>query len=169
MKNYVFTFEINGDFDLESNGYGMSIKCVGERNDDGSIEYFDEDRKVICPAIYKHFKNETQPDKYIYATMFISKPLKDYDSILNSMFHETGTEIFTVKLTEDESIITLFKKDGQYYHNPKDSGTDLVVYKSLYDCSRFAYARPIKMFLSEVDHNKYPEVKQKHRFELVRY
>lgn len=49
----------------------------------------------------------------------------------------------------------------------KDSETleDIVVYKELYNGGGL-WTRPVKMFLSEVDHQKYPDVKQKYRFEL---
>lgn len=53
-----------------------------------------------------------------------------------------------------------------------ETGEDLVVYycmdnKGNTNHKDGIYARPLSMFLSEVDHEKYPDVKQKYRFEEI--
>lgn len=59
---------------------------------------------------------------------------------------------------------------GDYYividvamHSEEDR--EYIVYRALYGDNQL-YIREKNMFLSEVDHDKYPDIEQKYRFEL---
>ena len=111
----------------------------------------DEMRSIKYPAIYKHFKNN------YYAVMTVSKSIEDKELMKNCV----KLQAFHTELNND---INIYKLGDLYYHD-ENLKENLVLYKALYD-DKGIYVRPIDMFLSEVDRDKYPDVEQKYRFEL---
>ena len=59
---------------------------------------------------------------------------------------------------------TMYKVIGVAEHT--ETGEPMVLYHRADDANKI-WARPMDMFLSEVDHEKYPDVAQQMRFELV--
>lgn len=70
-------------------------------------------------------------------------------------------------LSEEERVgnMYLYEIVGVAIHS--ETRKPMMVYRPLYDDGGM-YVRPLEMFLSEVDHKKYPRVKQKYRFELIK-
>ena len=125
----------------------------------------DGQRKVKIHAVYKHFKHKEDGiiNNYLYCTMFLAYPIKKEDELNTEIMRKARK--MTAIYTETNEEITLLYYDNKWNYINERKET-LVVYKSLYDGSR-PYARPMDMFLSEVDHNKYKHVTQKYRFELL--
>ena len=72
----------------------------------------------------------------------------------------------TIKL---KNIYRHFKGNLYYAEDLARNSEDqklYVIYRQLYGDNSL-WIRPLDMFLSEVDKNKYPDIKQKYRFELM--
>ena len=70
---------------------------------------------------------------------------------------------FKREMVDQNSTQYLYKIVAFAHHSETDE--QLVVYEALYPPFKVC-ARPYDMFMSEVDRNKYPDVKQKYRFEI---
>lgn len=77
-----------------------------------------------------------------------------------------GTVVSHFKREIDSSgNMYLYEIVGVAHHSETDES--LMVYRALYGEGKMC-ARPLSMFMSEVDHEKYPDIKQKYRFEEVK-
>ena len=70
----------------------------------------------------------------------------------------------TLSPDERRTLRYLYAIVGTAVHT--ETRETLMIYRALYDDKRL-FARPLDMFLSEVDRDKYPDIRQRYRFELV--
>ncbi len=71
---------------------------------------------------------------------------------------------FKRETVDPETDKYLYMIVGEATHS--ETRERMMVYAALYGDGAL-FVRPLEMFLSEVDREKYPDIKQKYRFELV--
>ena len=93
--------------------------------------------------------------------------IEKIDSLMSYTPH-TVLQHFKRELLNDEERaknVYLYEIIGTAIHS--ETGEKMVVYKKLYGDGSL-YVRPFEMFYSDVDCKKYPQIRQKKRFEPVK-
>ena len=69
---------------------------------------------------------------------------------------------FKRETVDKSSMQYLYEYIGVAMHS--ETRDRMIVYRALYG-EKGLFVRPYEMFMEEVDHEKYPEIRQKYRFE----
>ena len=71
---------------------------------------------------------------------------------------------FKRETADQNSMQYLYEYIGVAMHS--ETRDRMIVYRALYG-EKGLFVRPYEMFMEEVDHEKYPEIRQKYRFEKI--
>lgn len=140
--------------------YAINSYRIYNKKDEYDCEIVNENklklipRELKFPSIYKHFKGQY----YTVIGISIPSPTVDFNDTIEIASH-----------TEDNELIGICLEESKYVHLCNQSKDILVIYRPLYLSSRdHLYVRPLEIFMSEVDREKYPDVIQRYRFEEVK-
>ena len=121
-------------------------------------------RFLTYPGIYRHFKQVKNGEDMIYCVNSFSIP--STKEFLISLINDNDPDLLFFYHTELEKEIEIFRTGNKYFHNENIESEILPIYTAMYG-DRKTYVRPLSMFLSKTDKEKYPNAKQKYRLELI--
>ena len=103
-------------------------------------------------------------DKEEYAELSLEPEQEDAGEIQRDIHVGDIVRHFKREWVSENSSEYLYKVLAFAAHT--ETGERLVIYQALYDPFKTC-ARPYAMFMSEVDQKKYPDIRQKYRFEKI--
>ena len=128
--------------------------------------------------LVEYYKKLSDDDKKHFDNMFVLDQIDCGIKSVNPNVHNIYKPLFlqhfkreTEKITISNQTVYIYKL--LYVSTHSETKELLVNYEAMYeDMSKgvklyHICSRPIEMFISKVDTNKYPDIKQKYRFELV--
>lgn len=123
-------------------------------------------KDITINGVYKHFKGDT----YCVVEVSRAKELEELKRL--SELGKVRIDEYRALHTEKDLKIYIYKVtdgvDTFYFHNSRLEKENLVIYKCVSNLDKFdVYARPLGMFLSKTDKEKYPYIEQEYRFELL--
>lgn len=121
-------------------------------------------RFLTYPGIYRHFKQIKNGEDMICCVSNFSVP--STKEFLISLINNNDPELLFINHTELEKEIEIFRIGNKYFHNKEIESEILPIYTAMYG-NRKTYVRPLSLFLSKTDKEKYPNAKQKYRLELI--
>lgn len=148
----------------------MSRIRIIKKNDEYSREYEIGDIFEITSTWYGgvHINGRTgipvSLDKEEYIELDTEPELPDDDTIKRDIQIGDIVQHFKREWVSPDTSEYLYKVLAFAHHT--ETGEKLVIYQGLYAPFKTC-ARPYSMFMSEVDKEKYPDIKQHYRFEKV--
>lgn len=119
------------------------------------------EERIFKPGVYRHFKENKPLKERLYYGIAQTYDIPKKENLINSF---CAVKRFKAQHTETGQIIeVVLTTDGVFRTN---AGESFVFYKALYGDEKY-YVRPIEMFLSPRDTEKYPEFSQYWRMEKI--